>query len=76
MLFGYQARADARSQVLVEEASHLGARDVLATLEETAREDGDRVGMRLDQLSEDFGEANLIFETANGSALPGKECGQ
>ena len=72
MLLGHEAGANAGTQVLVEETGYRGGRDVLAAFEETAREDGDGVRMGLDQLGEDFGEADLVFETANGAPLPGE----
>lgn len=76
VLLGDEARANTRAQVLVEEAGYLRGGDVFAALEEAAREDGDRVGVGLDELGEDFGEADLVVEAADGAALPGKEGGQ
>ena len=76
MLLGDQAGADAGAQVGVEEAGHLGGRDVFAALEEAAGQDGDRVGVRPDELGQDFGKLDLIIEAADGAFLPGEQGGQ
>jgi hypothetical protein len=73
VLFGYQAGSDASAQVLVQEACDLGRGDVLATFKEPAGEDGDGVGVRLYKFGEDFGEADFVFEVADGAALPGEQ---
>lgn len=57
----------------VQEAGHLGCRDVFATFEEAAGEDGNGVGVRLHELGEDLGEADLVVQTTNCALLPGKQ---
>lgn len=66
VLLGDEARADARAQVLVEEACDLGGGDVAAALEEALGEDGNGVCVGLDELGEDFGEADLVLEGGEG----------
>lgn len=71
MLLGDQPRTDAHAEVLVQEAGDLGRGDVAAALEEALGQDGDRIGVRVDELGEDLGEANLVFEGGEGVARAG-----
>ncbi|KAJ6782758.1 hypothetical protein PWT90_03633 [Aphanocladium album] len=71
VLLGDEAGADARAQVAVEEARHLGRRDVAAALEEALGQDGDGVGVGGDELGEDVGEAHLVVRGRDGAALDG-----
>lgn len=72
VLLGYQAGADAGTQVFVEEAGDFLRGDVLAAFDEALGQDGDGVGVRLDELGEDLGEFDFVFEGADGFSLPGE----
>lgn len=66
VLLGNEPGADARAQVLVQEAGDLGRANVPPALEEALRQDGDGVGVGVDQLGQDFSEADLILERGEG----------
>jgi hypothetical protein len=62
VLLGHEACANACAEVLVQEAGHFGGVNVFSAFEETTGEDGYGVGVGLDEVGEDIGEADLIFK--------------
>lgn len=72
VLLGDEPGADARAQVLVQEARDLCGAYVPPALEEALRQDGDGVGVGVDQLGQDLGEADLILERGEGVLAVGR----
>jgi len=76
VLLGDEACADACAEVLVQEPGHLDGVDVSSGLEEAAREDGDGVTVRLDEVGKDGGELNFVIESGDLLLVVGQEGGQ
>lgn len=62
VLLSDESRANARAQMLVQEAGYLARTDVAAAFEEAARESGDGVAVGVDEIGEDGGEFHFIGE--------------
>lgn len=76
VLLGNQAGAYSRAQVFVEELCHLVWADVFPRFEEATCEDGNGVGVRLDQIGHDTCELYLLLECLDLLRGIGQECGQ
>ena len=73
VLFCDETGADAGAEMLVEELGDVDWGDVFSGLEEAAGEDGNSVGVGLDEVGHDFCELDLVGEVGDGFFLPGEE---
>ena len=73
MLLRDQAGANAGAEMLVQEACHRLRRDVFPTLEEATGEDGDGVGVSLNEVGHDFCELGLLVERGDLTFMVGEK---
>ncbi len=62
--------------MLVEESGHVGRADVFPALEEASGEDGDGVGVRLDEVGHYFCELDFLFQGVDLPFLVGEQGGE
>lgn len=73
MLLRDEARAYTGAQMLVKKARHSSRMDVLPTLEEAPGEDGDGVGVGLDEPGHEIDESVFILRCGDLALCEGKE---